>query len=851
MTSKRQHPSASTKPLSKLDPARREFVLDLLSWGTILAAVLLFFSDAIFSGKNFLSQGDNVAFYSFIPYLKAAKAAGEFPLWVPYIFSGMPSLASFLAAGERTWDIVGMILFSIPKFFGELTANDTTRLALWYAIYGWGVYSLMRVKRHDRLVAIFSSVAAIFSTFVIVWVMIGHSTKPVSLATLPWILLSLERMRERFSLTNLFIVILAMIALVTATHPQMMFYMGCAAAIYLLIELIIRLITKQGALSVLKAGAGLAVATLIALGTHADMFLATRDYTPHSTRGSAPIVQMQDKTTDQAGGNDYEYATNWSFSPGEMATFLIPNYYGFGNLSAKMSGSAREQQTNLYWGQMPFTDAANYMGIGVLLLAVIGIFFNRRDPFVIFLTVLGLFSLLLSFGKNFPLLYDVFYNMVPSFNKFRAPSMALCLLQFATPVLAGYGLSAVLRWHKNKEMRRTAKWIAALTSAFLVIGFAYTTISEATYKRTVAEALAEKEPKQFRSPDDVSPQYTQVVFDNMRSDWIASGFIAAGFGLMILLVVSGSMSPKFVPPVAILLVLIDLWRVDARPYEPREGTPEKNVFRKYDVVDFIKSDPGVFRIADVSGSLPANWWAYFLIENVHGYSSAKLRLYQDMLDVAARGSGQQPVPGNSVITSPFMWNLLNVKYVVSRQQLSGIAAAFQSPTTGMFVYKNDNYLPRAWFVDSVKIERSAANVLNKLRDGSFDARKTAWVENDVRGQITAPDSAATARITHRGNQTMAIETNNTNASFLVVSEIYYPEWHCYLDGKEVTIHKADFLLRGIAVPEGKHTVEFRFDSPAFERGRMISMASNGFALLIGFAGIFIDRRRKKSETIPA
>lgn len=848
MKSKRYRPSATAAPLSKLDTARKELVLDVLSWGVILVLVLIFFADAIFTGKNFLSQGDNVAFYSFIPYLKAAKAAGEFPLWVPYIFSGMPSLASFLAAGERTWDIVGLTLFSIPKFFGELTANDTTRLALWYIIYGWGVYSLMRVKRHHRLVAIFSSVAAIFSTFVIVWVMIGHSTKPVSIATLPWILLSLERMRERFSLTNLFIVTLAMIALVTATHPQMMFYMGCAAVIYLLTELIIRLVTKQGALSVLKAGAGLAAATLIAVGTHADMFLATRGYTEYSTRGSAPIVQMRDKNADQSGGNDYEYATNWSFSPGEMTTFLIPNYYGFGNMPAKLPGSAREQQTNLYWGQMPFTDAANYMGIGVLLLAIVGILFNRRDPFVIFLTVLGLFSLLLSFGKNFPLLYDVFYNYVPSFNKFRAPSMALCLLQFATPVLAGYGLSAVLRWHQKKEMKKTATWIVSLTSAFLVMGFVYTTISEPTYKRSVAEALAEKNPEQLKSPEDVSAQYTQVVFDNMKSDWIASGFIVVGFGLLIMLIVRGSISPRVALPLAIVLALIDLWRVDARPYEPREGSPEKNVFRRYDVVDFIKSDPGVFRIADVSGALPANWWAYFLIENVHGYSSAKLRLYQDMLDVAARGSGQEPVPGNSVITSPFMWDLLNVKYIVSRQQIGTMPAAFQSSMAGFYVYKNENFLPRAWFVDSVMVERSAASVLYKLRDGSFDPRKTAWVESDVKGHVTPPDSATTLRITGKGNHNLAIETNNTNASFMVVSEIYYPEWHCYLDGSEIPIYKTDFLLRGVVVPAGEHIVEFRFESPSFEHGQTISMASNGAALLIGFAGLFMDRRRKKTET---
>ncbi len=192
---------------------------DVLAYASILISVIAFFADALFGGKNFMSGGDNVAFYSFVPYLEQAKDAGEFPLWVPYIFGGMPSLASFLAAGDRTWDFVGQFIFSFPRAMGDLFNNDTARLAIWYVIYGWGVYTLTRVKGLSKLIGVFSAVAAIFSTFVIVWIMIGHSTKPVSMATLPWILLALERLREKFSIANLFLLTLPMIVLVSATHP--------------------------------------------------------------------------------------------------------------------------------------------------------------------------------------------------------------------------------------------------------------------------------------------------------------------------------------------------------------------------------------------------------------------------------------------------------------------------------------------------------------------------------------------------------------------------------------------------------------------------------------------------------
>ncbi len=817
----------------------------LVSAGLILAALLVFFGDALFTGKNFLAEGDNVAFYSFIPYLNAAKETGEFPLWVPYIFSGMPSLASFLAAGERSWDVVGNAVLFIPKIIGEGTGNDTWRLVLWYAIYGFGVYTLMRSKNTSQGVALFTALSAVFSTWVLVWIMIGHSTKPVSFATLPWILFALERLRERLSLQMFFVLTLAMVTLVTATHPQMMFYIGCAAALYLVTELITRIIRKEGALDVLKAGAALGVATILALATHADMFLASREYTPSSTRGSAPLVQAKG-TQQEDGGNDYEYATNWSFSPEEVITFFVPNYYGFGKLKVESGRGGKESVQTLYWGQMPFTDAANYMGIGVLLLGVLGAWFNRRDPFVIFLIVLSVFSLLLSFGKNFSVLYDVFFNYVPAFNKFRAPSMALHLMQFAMPVLAGYGLTTVLSWAGDKQRQKLALGIAGVAAAFLVIGFVYTNIAEEDYQATVAQTLVDKDADdKLTDPKQISSGYTQLVFDEMKGDWLGTGFLALCFGGLILLTVRGSIKPNVAMYAAIGITVIDLWRVASRPYEPSEGSPEQRVFRRTEVVDFIKSDKGVFRIADLTNN-PANWWAYHFVENVHGYSSAKIRVYQDMLDVAARGPGSEPVPGNSVIVNPFLWNLLNVKYIVANQPVFNGEPAFRS-STGTYVYSNPSVLPRAWFVDTVRVESNARTTLNHLRDGDFDARATAFTMKDLGVPPASGAIGTSVRVTHKGNQHLTFACSTDVQRLLVVSEVFYKEWHCFVDGKEVPIHRTNFLLRGVVVPAGEHTVSFRFISPAFQTGKTVSIASNAIIILIGF-GAFAMLWRGRNRT---
>jgi hypothetical protein len=833
--------SSTTPPSRSTQPSTVEKYGTYLAYGAILLVVVAFFADALFGGKNFMSGGDNVAFYSFVPYLEAAKQTGEFPLWMPYIFGGMPSLASFLAAGDRTWDFVATVIFSVPRAMGDATNNDTTRLVLWYIIYGWGVYTLARQKGLEKMVGVFSAIGAVMSTFVIVWIMIGHSTKPVSMATLPWLLLALERLRERFTLANLFLLILPLVVLVSATHPQMMFYMGCALALYTVVELVTRLITRSGWMDVLKAGGGLAIAGIIALATHADMFMATRHYTPESTRGSAPLVQSTRNNQDQSGGNDYEYATNWSFSPGEMYTFLVPSYYGFGNTTIKTSRNAPPQRAQLYWGQMPFTDAANYMGIAVLVFGLIGIWQYRKDPFVIFLTVLGAFSLLLSMGKNFPILYDILFDYAPAFNKFRAPSMALCLLQFALPVLAGYGLTAVIGWGKNSTAATRKAALGVFIATALVSVMVYLVASdESDYKKEVDTAFTAK------NGQPAPGEFLEIVYNEMHADSLAAMLYLIIIGGLIVLTARGAIKPSLMIVLCIGLLTVDLWRIDRRPYDPKKGSPEQNVFAATDVVQFLKADPSMYRVCDLTQTVPANWWAYHFIESVGGYSSAKMRLYQDMLDVAAPGPGREPVPGNSMIINPFLWSILNVKYIVSDRPLyPGVEPAFQSQEMGVMVYRNDETLPRAWFVDTLRVESDRRKLLEHLRDGTFDARRVAYVEKTFDGMSAmGTDSTSSATVHERSNHRLVLSTTSSAAQMLVVSEMFYSEWKATIDGKPVETVKTNFLLRGVPVPAGKHTVEFRYESPSFEQGRTISLAANGITLLIGLGGLLMWRRER-------
>lgn len=841
--SSQQHRPHAHKPEKSLIPEQYQTAL---YWAALAIAVLIFLRGTLFGGGTFFAS-DNIASGSFVPFLEAAKKSGEYPLWMPNIFSGLPSYAALLTTGERWWDFIMIVFHGITGSIGTLFGSDAVRVGTYYILYGIGVFLLMRSKAHSRFVAFFTAFAAIFSTFIIVWVMIGHNTKPMALMTFPYILMCLEKLRERFSwLYAAFLIVITHI-LVESTHVQMVFYGLCCFGLYFVFEIVSRLVKKESVTGVLRAAGILAVAGGLSFAMAADRYLSVMEYTPYSTRGTAPIEKTVGQKQDAGGGFDYEYATNWSFSPQEMMTFGVPNYFGFG----KMNVGNEVQST--YWGQMPFTDAANYMGIGVLALAIFGAWHWRRDTFVQFLIATALFALILSFGKNMPLLYNLFFNAVPNFNKFRAPQMALALTQFAVPILAGYGITAFL-WQRHspdgahhKAVER--KWLfggVGGAALFLVAGLIFSVVGKESYVKAVGNATSEQyqsvlsqvrdNPQQLEAYKEriaqIANERGQQVYSLMIDDWYATAFIGLLFMVTVWLLVRGTLSETLGLSALALLLVIDLWRVGVRPMEISKQKYEQTVFRKTDAITFIQSDKSLFRVADFSQA--PNVMAYFGLQHVHGYHSAKLRIYQDLLDVAGNGGG-------SVIANPFLWNLMNVKYLLSERPLmEGMQPAFKSQETQMLVYENPSVLPRAFLVNRVETAQQM-DILNHLKNGDFAPLEVAYLEKPLPQPIDTVSGDMMEHINRvkslsYKNESVTFEVDAPGNNLLFLSEVYYPAgWKAYIDGKETEIFKTNYAFRSVIVPKGKHTVEMRFTSSRFDMGKNVSLACNVLVIaLLGF-----------------
>ena len=841
-------PKKQVKKETARPPIIPEKYQDMVYIIGLILSVFIFFGGAIFGGG--FNEFDNIASTSFIPYLNQAAKSGEFPLWMPFIFGGMPGYPALLVTGERVWDFVPQIFFGFSGFFRTLFNNDTARIAIYYALYGIGIYLLLRSKKKERFISFISAFAAIFSTWVITWVMIGHNTKPVVFAMFPFIFFFLEKLREKFSLLYAVLLVFAVHIMFEGGHLQMIFYGGIAFGLYLIFELISRAISKAEPLKVLRAAGLLVVAGVFAYLMSADRFMAVQEYTPYSTRGSSPIQKTAKQHQDASGGNDYEYATMWSYSPLESMTFLVPGYFGHGVQEWAPEGQPEDakQRISTYWGSKESEDSPPYMGIVIFALAILGFIFYRRDTFVQFLLALIIFSWLLAMGRNLPIVYDLFYKYFPSFNKFRAPSMALALMHFSIPVLAAYGIAGIISLKDNVSQYagKLLKNFTIVSLSFFGLGIIFILIFKSSYFSAMSGSTFFKQISSQADPSIIT-DIQNFIWSGMITDWLIGGLFLSLVAVLAYFYSMGKVTKTLFFGLLLLSVAVDLWRIDYKRMDIAKESMRQEVFqRKADVFDFIKRDKDIYRVADFSSN-PANISAYFLVENINGYHAAKLRVYQDILDVA---NSDQFAGSTSQLFNPFLWNLMNVKYIVTNRPFGqGFQPVYQSQSSGDYVYPNASGLPRAFFVDSVRTAKQI-DILKHLKEGDFNPVQIVFLEKELNETIEPVDSTATAAVVEHKNELVRIKANASGRNFLFISEIYYPAgWTATIDGKETPIIKSNYAFRGIVVPKGSHTIEMKFRSAGFEKGKTLSIILNIITGLAFIAGVYIEWMRKRKNKV--
>ncbi|MBN2412824.1 YfhO family protein [candidate division KSB1 bacterium] len=786
---------------------------------TLVVAFLLltiFYFPILFQGKTFLSP-DKMTSQAFNPFVKDAFSKDIFPLWCPYIFSGMPSYASLLRAPRV--NIIDSPVKSVLKIFRPLV-HDTNFLFLFlnYLIFAVLMYLLMRNHKVSPIAALFAGIAVIFMPQFIAFTAFNHNTKFLSLVLIPLIYLLTIRLFERRNILYFCLTSLAIGFQLIRAHVQVCYYTYLMLGIFLVFKVISDYRTSKKPGDIFVPAALLLGVVLTGALLSSVIYIPVFEYQQYSIRGSTV-----------GGGLDYNYATGWSFHPLEMVTFLIPSFMGFGG--------------ETYWGKMNFTDYPLYFSILVLLLAGAA-FVLKRDRVTWFFGITAIFSLLVSFGRHLPLLYAPMFKFLPFFNKFRIPSMIHILLDISLVVLAGYGLDALIEYQKNKKTEQKSNNKEKNLSLYLYIflGVIGVFVLFILFAKPVMLDMMAGGSSNF-NVNLREYAYKMAFWDSLK----ALLFVGLGL-LLIFLFLKKEISGQVFGVSFIILVVIDLWFVDYKIIHPQPAVDEKTYFTESPAVKFIKQDKSLFRILPVRDDKGANWYMYHFIQNVNGYSAAKLRIYQEFLEETIYGGALS----NTIL------NMMNVKYLLSLGSpipdpnytiAYNYKVLYRGQRLDAFVYQNKNVLPRAFFADSTVVLTGRKSIFDRMNRETFNPQKEAILEEYPPFSVFPADSNK-VEVTSYGIHNIKIKATADKAALLVLSEVYYPAgWKAFVDGVETKIYKTNYILRSIFLEPGEHEIEFVFDSSSFRLGVWISIVTLAVLLLLLGSTFYIQYRRKASGAV--
>ena len=719
---------------------------------------------------------------------------GELPHWYPHLFGGMPSYSAYSFSPS---DPVGETLRPFLFNFG-------IKFWFYFSIGGIGMFLFLRRKKLDHIPSLLGALSFALTPYLFGLINAGHGTKIFTFAYLPFVMLAIDYILSGSSWKGVLYLGLATALQLWAKHPQIVYYTWMLVVLVWLWTQVSALIRRRWSHKVEgKHNLILLAALLLAGLLVVDPFVSVMEFQGHSTRGAPSVL---DKTGETETGTKWNYATAWSLHPKETVSFIYPNFYGLQNYPT------RDVKSAAYWGFMSMTQSTYYLGLVVLLMAILGLTLKKPDRESWLWIIATVLILLVGFGKNFPLLYRPLFELAPMFSKFRVPSMIYILLPLTVGVLGARGLQTVLSTLRGENQQELKK---LRSRALIVFGsIAAISLLLLIFSGSVSYLKAGQNP------------VSQQVLDLREELFIKGAFIAllisSSCMAAIWVGIKKIISPLVVGTLLIGVALVDFWIVNHEFLNLSKTTQVEGKFeraRRSRVITRLNQDKDNYRILPVDDP-SSNFFAYFGISSVSGYRPVKIRKYQDLLD--AGGLNQDHIR-----------NMLNVKYFVGRQGIQEIGTA----------------LPKAWFISEVISLKDQKTSLEKTLESFDPAQKAVIVKYD--GPQINPESTGEVIVENYEEHEIKLKTSSVTGGVLVLSEIYYaPRWIATVDGEETPIYQTNHVLRSVYVPPGEHEVIFRFDDSLFKTTRLISRISLTLLLL---SIVFIHREKLKGlkEFLPS
>ncbi|RPI02860.1 MAG: hypothetical protein EHM72_03135 [Calditrichaeota bacterium] len=492
---------------------------------------------------------------------------------------------------------------------------------------------------------------------------------------------------------------------------------------------------------------------------------------------------------------------------------------------------------------MPFTSTTDYFGVVAVILGLLGIVLAWKRPEVKILTGFMIFSLLLAFGRHFPLIYQVFFKWMPFFDKFRIPTMIVVMVMFSNALLAGFGLQALLEKVKENDLKKVMRQVLPIFGIIILLGVIPLLL------RNVLGFIRADESKSY-SPEIIS-LLKAVRFDLLKSDALRMlALTAAAFGLVFSYLKYNLPRALFVGAMMVLL-LLDLLPINKRYMQqliPKQQMEDYFSVSRAD--QFMQADKEPHRVFPLGELSSEAHWSYFH-QSIEGYHPAKLRIYQDIRE-SCLYEGKES--GFSNAQAPINWNIvnmLNVKYLISQQEVQhpDLVPVFQDQEQQLLVYKNNRVLPRAFCIGRIEVISDRQMRLQRLNQFSFKSDSVAILEKPLSGAIETPQQWST-KVTRYEPNLIDLEVSSDKPALLVLSEIYYPAgWSAVVNGVDAEIYKVNHILRGVRIPAGESTIRFKLAPRSFQISLMLMSISMTIIYGLLIAAFFLAWRQVYRSSI--
>lgn len=816
--------------------------------GLVLLLLAVIYCKPVLEGKK-LGASDNLQWQAMAKEaLDYKKAHGHTPLWTTSMFSGMPT---YQIANENPYKlgsvIPAIITLGLPRpidmFF--LAAITFYLLSMVLGVRPW--------------IGVIGAIAYAYASYSPIIISAGHDTKMIAMAWLPGVIAALLLILKRKYLAGTGLMALFLTYLIGANHLQVTYYTFLLIAV-IGITYAIHATLQQQIKDVLISAGCVLIVVAIALGNNAMPLWTTYEYAKASNRGgnseltplSDPAAQQQTESVEQKR----DYAFQWSYGKLETLTLLVPNIYG-GSSSGKLDNESAtyKQLTSinvppqqaeqfverlpLYWGDQSAeigTSGPVYFGVVICLLAVLALFIVQSWH-KWWLAAVTILFILLAWGRNLSAFNYFLFDHFPFYSKLRAPSQALIIPQLTFAILAILALQELIADRIPKpELFKKLKWTGIIVGGTLALilvmsgSLSYTNATSNPAKPGGDDYFTEQMTKTFQGNTELATSFVNALREDRatlyKHDAVRSLIIAVLAALLIWLFVRGTLNSKVLLGGLVVLVLFDLLQVDKRYLNDNDFIDDNNYSNVFqptaaDQQIWQDKDP-YYRVYDLTrgGAMTS-----YFHKSVMGYHAAKLQIYQDLIE-------RQIGRGNIHVL-----NMLNAKYIIAA-----------GPDGQPVAQRNPEALGNAWFVKHIEWVAGADAEMKAL--DNINAKDTVVIDQrfkeDVKG-TPVYDSAAVIRLRSNDLNTISYEYTAATPQFAVFSEIYYKDgWKAFVDGQQVPYSKVNYVLRGMMVPAGKHTIEFRFEPASFYTGNTITLITYSLMLLTlaGTAVLAIIRKKK-------